>query len=209
MNIKNLLITSALVVGFSTAAQAGEAWPAWYVGLHGDVQFTDDSDVNVVGGGSGEIEYHTGYALGGALGYNYTDNIRAELEYSHRWNKLDVVAGNNAGGGQKVQLYTANVYYDFKDPMLGGFVPYVGAGAGAATVDLTSGVLRTDDKDTVFAYQFKAGLSYESDLIEDAVWGLGYRYVGTSDPELETSTNQKVDHEYDSHSIEANVRFLF
>jgi hypothetical protein len=52
----------------------------------------------------------------------------------------------------------ANVYYDFNRD--GMFSPYLGAGIGFSSVDVTfnpSGVGIIDDDDTAFAYQVKVG----------------------------------------------------
>ena len=56
--------------------------------------------------------------------------------------------------------------------------------------------------DTVFAYQFMAGVEVE--LAEGAQLFGGYRYMETSDLEIERLTAS-----YDAHAIEVGIRIRF
>ena len=66
------------------------------------------------------------------------------------------------------------------------------------------GVLEGEESgdDTVFAYQFMAGV--EVDMAESATLFGGYRYMGTADLEIESLTAS-----FDTHAIEAGVRIRF
>jgi opacity protein-like surface antigen len=80
--------------------------------------------------------------------------------------------------------------------------PYVGAGLGAANIDVDV------DDDTVFAWQLMAGLGYVPQSIPFTEWTLGYRFFNTNDAKITVGATN-ADMEYMSHNVEAGVKFLF
>ncbi len=183
-------------------------------------------------------EFDDGYALSAAFGRQFTNNIRGEIELAYQSNDIDTHNGVNAGGialggedagvlitgspnlgvsvadlvddGQgsvEATYLMANVYYDFAE--IGALQPYVGAGLGAAFVDVDyspSGVGIVSDDDTAIAYQVIGGASYA--LGERLSVFAQYRYRASED--LETSIDlfdASLDVENRSSVIEAGFRF--
>jgi opacity protein-like surface antigen len=80
--------------------------------------------------------------------------------------------------------------------------PYIMAGLGGAKLKLKSTDMNADEEDNVFAYQAGAGCGIA--LNELIVFDVSYRYMGTSDTDLDGT---KVS--YGSHNLLAGVRFNF
>ncbi len=190
-----------------TALAAGNGF---YVGLNAGVTITNDSDWSS-GNSSGDIGYENSANFGGALGYQGHPNVRGEVEVSYRQADLEDISENGVGtfslGGDLSTLTVlANVYYDFTTGS--EFSPYISGGIGMASHDAevnnVAGVTLTglNDDDTVFAYQFGAGFSYEINSPTALV--IGYRFLGSDDP---TFMGQEID--YDAHEIRGGVRFYF
>lgn len=215
-------IAAVLTAGISlltivSNANADERWPRWYVGLSTGLAFVEDSDLS--GAVNGDQEYEAGVGLTASLGYMpffgspYLDNIRMELELGYRYASLDgfTNAGtpSNSSGSARMFTYLANAYYDFHSDSQ--WTPYLGAGLGGASVQVSkgSGLGITDDKDTVFAYQFLTGVTYAPTSIPMTEWGLGYRYFTADSPGFSTAGASLSFDDMTSHNIEANARFRF
>ncbi len=89
-----------------------------------------------------------------------------------------------------------NGYYDIVNESK--FTPFIGVGVGVAKVEVS---FATDD-DTVVAYQVGAGVGYA--VNEKITLDVKYRYMGTADPEFDTTTI-----EYSSHNVYAGIRIAF
>jgi OOP family OmpA-OmpF porin len=208
------------VAGVASAAQAQEArWPKWYLGVSGSVPFVSENEVEQGGTSMGDVSFDSGWGASAALGYmpsggdghttaGIWDLLRLEFEYLHRENDIDSVSSRTGliDGNVKVNAYMGNVYYDFDSNT--GFKPYLGLGVGYANLDMGSTALGVKGDDNVFAYQALAGVYYEPDLIPYTQWGFGYRYFGTTDPEVGTGA-AATSYTYQSHSVEAGARFRF
>jgi opacity protein-like surface antigen len=208
---------SAAMAGYEGGQFGKNRWPNWYVGVQGSVPFVNETDVNVNGTKAGEVDFDTGYGIGGSLGYtpgpngNFLDNMRFEAEYFYRNNELD---GFSAGGTSaqiaddiSSDTYMINAYYDIDTGSR--LTPYVGAGVGFSDIELNVPTLALSDEDSVFAYQLMAGIGWQPEMLLNTVLQFGYRYLDASDPEFGTATGGRVDHEYQIHSIEAGARFRF
>ena len=146
------------------------------------------------------------------------DALRVELEGAYRPLDVDGAKGvllNSApvdvglSGELDTWSLMVNAHYEMS---LGAARPYLGAGLGVARHDgeltlsspllvsvLGTNSVRESGDDTVFAYQFMAGLGFEvSDNV--TLFG-GYRYMGTDDMEIEAFTAS-----YGTHAIEAGLR---
>lgn len=97
-----------------------------------------------------------------ALGFDYADGIRTELEY--RYAKTDIDSLTVGGGffpdstsfpdiDVKAHLVMANFYFDFTND--GPFTPFIGGGVGGAFVTIGAGT------DAALALQGRAGVSYD------------------------------------------------
>ncbi len=191
----------------------------------------EDAD-NTGGGITITSEFDTGFGFAGAGGYKYTNGIRVEGEIGYRQNDFDrLVVTNDGGAGValgvgslnglslaakeavSVLSFMVNGYYDFD--LGSAWMPYVGGGVGLALIDAEAsvlGVTLVDDDDTVFAYQFGAGIGYvvsSSRDLEEFVVTLDYRYFATADPSLTDAVGDGFDSEYSSHYLGVGMRFQY
>ncbi len=132
------------------------------------------------------------------------------------------------GGGEISAIsFMVNGFYDFG--ARSRIKPYLGVGAGVAQLSMNDvdglfGIaatladppggdtaltvrLKVDDDDTVFAYQFGAGVGYE--ISEMIILTLDYRYFATRDPKFTDDFGEKVTSEYRSHSFGVGLRYYF
>jgi opacity protein-like surface antigen len=220
MTRASLLALSATLmasVASSAFANTGANWPHWYVGLSGGVQFLRDSDIK---GAPGSVTYDDGAVFTGSLGYQpdfgsvFFNGFRFEGELGYHYAGLDKlkVSGVTSGlnGHTAAWSYMGNVYYDIRTG--GKWTPYLGAGLGGAQVKLShnAGTLgNTSERDTVFAYQFMAGIGYSPESIPLTQWTLGYRYFAADQPEFGTAAGKVALDNYDAHNVELGAKFRF
>jgi outer membrane autotransporter protein len=123
--------------------------------------------------------------------------------------KMDVCSGGACGSGDASGDVTslsflANVYYDFVNST--PFTPYLTAGAGVAWLDVNdlavAGMRVGDSDDTVFAYQFGAGVGYA--INKNLTVDLKYRYFATEDPKFDG-----IDAEFANHNVYLGLRYNF
>ena len=150
-----------------------------YVEVSPGLSMISDSDTSGGFFAFPDIEYDRGFTIGGALGYQIQDQVRAEASLSYRTADVDQVGGISAGasGDVNVTSLMANVYYDFDLGL--PVTPYLGAGLGLARVDLDAklgGVSAKDDDDTAFSFSLMAGAAYR--ISDNLDLSLGYRYLG-------------------------------
>lgn len=201
----------ALGIGLVVAMFAGQAaaQPGWYAGGNLGLSILHDSDNAYSGGGSDRWEYDAGVGFGFMGGWDFGNNVRAELEVSYRTNDADRRVGPTMGlhGSTSALAVMGNGFYDFH---LGQWVPYAGMGLGFARVasDIDGGgTLLVDDSDIVFAYQFIGGIGYN--ITPKFVLSLDYRIFGTTDPELTTPGGTKFDAEYFTQNLMLGGRYRF
>ena len=213
---KNLLIVfiCGLLLPISTVAYSKKGV---YVSGNLGMALPGNSDVtdSELPGITLEVRSDAGFACAGAIGYNF-GNIRFEGEVSYQKNDLDEAKVNvlpgldiPLTGDTSSLIFLLNGYYDFTNESPFSF--FITAGAGTAKVELNDfnvqgfallGVPNYSNDDTVFAYQAGAGVGYA--INETVTFDVKYRYLGTSDPDFDTTTI-----EYSSHNIYAGVRITF
>ncbi len=171
------------------------------------------------------INYDTGYLIGGAIGRRLFRNLRSELEYTFRSQDATSVVFNgnpvgNVGEFQNSHSAMFNLVYDL---VLGNgnFVPYIGVGAGLAFIDSRvtygTGVASLDGNDSSAAYQWMAGLAWRARPNMEAF--VEYRFFEVMDPKLNRfggpgigfsqNPNILLESEYQSNDIVAGLRFNF
>ena len=100
--------------------------------------------------------------------------------------------------------FMVNGYYDL--PVDSPIVPYVGVGLGLANVDVddvvVDGTAVGGADDTVFAYQFAAGATFELD--PNFSFDASYRYFATDEPDLDGT-----EAEYESHNFMVGLLYTF
>jgi len=183
------IITALAIAGafVNTAVQAAESGP--YIRLDNGVNSISGAKAEVSGLGKTSIKFNSGYAVGGAVGYNFNP-IALELQYDYTANDVKELSGV----WLSQHTFLANVIYSAK--LDETFSANVGLGAGwqAQSNNLLSGTVTNYDfyglringtgssqSDTALAAQLKTSLSAK--LAENVSVDVGYslRYVGDSD----------------------------
>lgn len=154
-----------------------------------------------------DVNTHTGVTLGGSS----IDSVDAAA-LAGSADPLGVTVGDLVADGQgeitSLGLF-ANAYYDFNT--VGQLQPYLGAGIGFMDVDVEyapSGVGIIDDGETAFAWQLKAGATWQ--MTEQ--WELygEYAYRQTDDIEIDNDLfpgTLEIENQQNVVSIGARVRF--
>ncbi len=190
----------------------------FYIGLSGGWTRIDEQDSNF-GGALVNTDLDDGWNTSLHLGYDFAlaqgVGLRPEIELGYKTNDIDshsIGGVNTAGADGRSEAYVAmaNFYYDFENSSR--FTPYVGAGIGAARVNLdgysstTTGPM-IDDSDTVFAYQGIAGV----DFALDEQWSIfsDYKYFTANDPEVTTSAGNTTDVDFDTHNVQVGLKMKF
>jgi opacity protein-like surface antigen len=175
---KSLLVAAAaLVLPVAANAQTDSAYPGFYIGAVGGLNWLLNNN---------SYQMDTGWAAGGKLGYDFV-GPRVELEGMYHSNTgTGVVAfpsgfANVRGRIDQVSVM-ANVLYDFMPAST--ITPYIGAGAGIAFVDST--IQGCNLCSTQFAYQGILGVAYNMDAFRI---GLEGRYYGTTNGGLAYTNN--------------------
>ena len=206
---KNLLIISVCVLAIFFSSSAYSAEGLYVSGNIGFAMLSDSDVTDPDPSNNFTMEYDTGWALGGALGYDF-NRFRVEGEISYQTNDIDKVGAMGvslaASGDVSSLAFLINGYFDFVNDS--AFTPYITAGLGYAQIDLNdfnvagSGESDYSDDDSVFAYQVGLGVGYA--VTEKVTIDVKYRYFATEDLEFDTT---EVD--VASHNFLFGVRFNF
>ncbi|MDR0289176.1 MAG: P44/Msp2 family outer membrane protein [Rickettsiales bacterium] len=152
-------------------------------------------------------------AGGSAFGYKM-DDIRVDVEalYSQLSKNADTGITTEPGVADKLSAISGlvNVYYDVAIEDM-PITPYVGVGIGAAYIKNPLATKVTGDKDSGFgfAYQAKAGVSY--DVTPEIKLYAGARYFGSYGAKFDATTkdDDKIKVLYSTIGAEAGVAFNF
>ena len=233
--LKRVVLGAIIAVSVTGGAMAQDApKDGFYVRAGAGVNFVNDLDqefsynpsvVFIVTPPSGQtVETETGYLASAALGFDYADGIRTELEYRYASTAIGTVTP--IGGFDPVDpdpfppfqsnedltahFVFGNFYFDLRND--GPITPFIGAGVGGAFVDDGSGA-----RDAALAYQGRAGFSLE--LSDSFLIDAEYVYTRTNtlrygvDPEDFTPTGPvgpAVDGgNYQSSSVMVSLRKQF
>lgn len=181
-----LLAGCTLLATSAVTAHAGV-----YVGINGGATVASDSDISFTADlagqppvtGEAETSWDNGYWVSGFVGYGLDSfPLRLEGEVFYQGDDADESTAfgvvGEARGERSSYGGLVNVYIDFENATK--FTPFLGAGLGAAKVDVSD---VTDNfkssGDVVFAWQVGAGVAMK--LTESVSVDLKYRYYGTSD----------------------------
>ena len=215
-----ILMAVFALVFITTSAQAADK--GLYVSGIGGVSLVPKLDQEISGTRVFETDFDLGSKFAGALGYDY-GALRAEVEFGYVTN--DANDGDAVGflsgpveGDVSVLSVMVNAYYDIHTPNF-SLVPYFGVGLGGASIDaqiitpfLGPSAQVVDDDDTVFAYQFMAGLGWN--VSPTITLTLDYRYFATTDPEFTPGNafipgSPDLTSDYNNHSFNLGARFKF
>lgn len=136
-----------------------------------------------VGAANGSASFDTGYAIQGALGYDFGTGLRTELELGLAdtgFKNARLGAASTAIGGGDIDhlsLHAAG-YYDFA---MGAFSPYIGGGLGLTRTDVdpstVGAVAIPGDRFTDFSMFGEAGVSIPVTDSLSLVPGVRYAWV--------------------------------
>lgn len=163
--------------------------------------------------GGTSFELDDGNAFNFAVGY-VVPGYRMELDFGRRASDISGLRAGNAliGASGEVEVLSlmGNLVFDFH--LAERLTAYLGAGAGYAQVKVknfaASGFSAVDDKDTVFAYQGTAGVSYL--LGESISLFLQYRHFTARGAKLIDSFGVEFEMgRTNVKSIEGGVRIAF
>lgn len=224
--VGSLRAASAADEGFYGTLKSGAA-------ILGNMNYSDRATSDL------RLDLHTGWTLGGALGYRFGNGFRTELSLDYLDGSLDGTYSENiifvpcgtfaaqpclgpgVNGDVKSWSGFAMGYYDFD---LGtALTPYVGAGLGFArtglevrtTARLNNGTSSRfdiiDGHDTELGYRVTAGLAY--DLGPTTKVDIGYSYTGTTRPSYAAKGSAvpsfTFDRRLNTHAVTAGIRFGF
>ncbi len=212
MKLKTILFAAAASMAIAPAANA-------YEGLYGAIGaglsymgYENDVSNDSTSGGpfafDSSSDYDNGIGVYATLGHAFGTGMRAELEFSYRASDITQIDPDGAGfsglpagsisGDTTTYAIMGNILYDFTD-FNDRFTPYVGAGAGFASIDhniagsLAGGaptaplsIAYGETKNTL-AFQGIAGVAVG--LAEGLALDISYRYFQPLKSGLEGTLN--------------------
>lgn len=202
--MKNILFLFAAVLSLTSTA-AVRAEEGTYGSVFGGINWLENYSRNhnwqshhhATSRTHHKFKFKTGYLVGGAVGFKWCNNVRAEAEVAYRHNKLDKAhwsCKNYSGdlsrhnhGNASVRTWSimANGFYDFEVDCF-DIKPYLGFGIGYANNKVTNGRWNSSwnnhhgrwnnrcKSQSNFAWQFIAGLAYP--ICENIDLDIQYRY---------------------------------
>ncbi|MCF8056582.1 MAG: outer membrane beta-barrel protein [Desulfocapsa sp.] len=200
MKTKFFTLASCLFFVSSSTFVSAQTGP--YLGVGLGLSIIEDSAVtdSTMPGVTLDVSFDEGLDLGAAVGYGFANNIRLEGELSYDSHDIDQTSVfgmdfDSRGDAESLTLLL-NGYYDFVNSS--SFTPYLSGGLGFSTIEVNgynfpgSGVPDLNEDDTVFAFQFGAGVGYTA--TDHIVIDLKYRYWATEDPNFGTKEAEVAKH---------------
>jgi OOP family OmpA-OmpF porin len=167
---RKIMLTAIAALLCGTSAASADSVPGYYVSGDGGVSFLPDLHLKDTPAGTLHENFNTGYAMGGALGYDTGQGTRFEVDSTYQLSGLNRLGGAPADG----HLDSTSVMFNGQVDLLhqSQVTPYVGVGAGYQ--DIGASVDGLHDHDWKPAYQAEAGLR---DDVSDKVSLFGeYRF---------------------------------
>ena len=188
-----------LAIGCGVAA-ALAGTPGYYISGEGGVSLPPDLSLNSVTLGHQKDGFGTGYAVGGAAGYDFGDGWRLEMDSLYQHTDLSRLSGAPATGHLSSTSVMANATYDLIPDAK--FTPYVGAGIGVQNVGGQVNALA--GRDWRPAYQAEAGL--RTDLTDTTSLFGEYRLSQSGSVALSDATDSANQH-FSDHALLAGISF--
>ena len=200
-------------------AQQAAFDPGVYVKAYGGAGLLNDTTLDFKNAGapttSADGEFDSGFMAGGAVGYAFTDNWSAELDYAYRSNDVSSVSANGStvanGGDYASTALMLNGFYRFDTDWV--IRPYVGAGLGYATeidIDLEGGGSSGSWSGTAPAAQLMIG--GEASLTDSLRAFAEFRYFRAFSPEMDAEEGGAVgsiEADYDHFGLLFGVNYAF
>lgn len=213
--MKKILFLCAFLV--PSTAQAGE----FYAGVHGGIVLPNDTHISASGvaTGSGDISYKTGYQFGGFMGYKFTPMLAGEMQIDYSQADYDKLSGTlngtsgNADINGSISAFTGLANVIVSPVKMGGFAPYLGAGAGMAfahsEISSIAGVaVGSDNDETDLALDALLGFNY--DLSKDLSIGARYQYLWVDSGSSDTASGLTLKQDdFTAHILTARLNWKF
>jgi|GEM_PF-2491047 len=197
---------------------------SWYIAGRAGVDRIPSMDISGEFTGTVELDFNTGYNVGGAIGYR-VDALRFEAEYLYIHSGVDdisimdsVIEANNtvfSGQGRvRVHAGMGNMTFGLDHMLDIRIHPYIGGGIGYANVEVTGtnidgiGEVFSGSHGT-FAFQGIVGFGFY--VMDNALITIDYRYFGTTKAQFNSTTaegvinNQDLEERFQSHMISATL----
>ena len=232
MTFRKTLLAATLLAATPFVVQA-QPVNGLYVNAGAGVNFKQDQNISAfLGGigtnGSGKINYDTGYAALGSVGWGFGNGLRLEVEGNFRHNGLDRVTGGGvsapAGGSNRTYGVMANALFDMNIG-LNWLYPYIGAGAGYAWSQFDNAHAglsqplafgRANGTTGAFAYQGIAGAAMPIASVPGLSVTAEYRFLGVNSgtvPGISCGVDCSRAHfktgDQQNHSLLLGVRYAF
>lgn len=188
-----------LAIGCGVAA-AFAGTPGYYVSGEGGVSLLPDLHVNSLTLGTQRDSFGTGYAVGGAAGYDYGNGWRLELNSLYQHSDVSRLNGAPAAGHLSSTSVMANATYDLLPDAQ--FTPYLGGGVGV--VNVGGDVNGLSGRDWKPAYQAEAGL--RTDVAANTSLFGEYRFSQSQSVTLSDGTDTAHQH-FSDHALLAGLSF--
>jgi opacity protein-like surface antigen len=167
--------------------QFASARPAqgFYASLQRGTNFLEDTDLEISIPNNPPLEgglvFDTGWALGVAFGYQWSNGISLEGETTYRENglKRQEMMGMTVDIDGDINSFAGMLNAKYELETGGPLTPFIGAGIGAALITVDANP-DTPDAFKQFAYQAMAGINYE--LSSQLTLGLEFIYFGAGSP---------------------------
>lgn len=164
---RKLVATGGALAAAATMMTGAASAQSYYVKGFGGWTIPQDDDFQLNDRETGlsresGLDFDTGYALGAAVGYDFSPTLAIEGEYVYRSADARLKnIGDDEKGSTSSNAWMVNALYKFQ-PLgaTGAFHPYAGAGIGMADLSVKD-VGQTLDSDYKFAYQIIGGVGYD------------------------------------------------
>lgn len=204
--LRQSIMMGASVVALTMASVPASADPhGWYLGIAGGANFVQDTNLTFTNPtATSPMNFDTGWAVMGTVGYRWDSNWRLEFELAFRRNDYDTT-GFVSNGDVSQFSQMLNAFYDI--PLSDRTTLSLGVGIGGDLVQLdnSAGALANVDDDYVVAGQLIAQLSYRVsrrlDLFLDA------RYFKSDDPEYKFGVNRIASFENENFTVLLGLRY--
>jgi outer membrane protein OmpA-like peptidoglycan-associated protein len=204
------MIVMGAVASMALGTSASAANPGWYLSLEGGANWIDDWSPVVGKGQVADVQFDTGWAVIGSVGYAFTQNWRTEVEFGYRKNDISTVVADLTweNGDMWEASVMANVLYDIHVASKLGVSLGVGAGADYANFTDSRSAIEYSDEDWNFAYQGLVGLNYALGSRTTAF--VNYRYFRVTSPSFDMVSQGGYLFEGDDivkHTVTAGLRY--
>ena len=196
-------IVIAAALGIATGVGIGAAFagtPGYYISGEAGVSLPPDLSLNSPTLGPQHESLGTGFAAGGAAGYDFGTGWRVELNSLYQNADVNRLNGTPVDGHLSSTSLMANATYDLLPDAQ--FTPYVGAGLGLQNVGGEVDGLRGRAWEP--AYQAEAGL--RTDVTDNTSLFGEYRFSQSESVTMADATDSAHQH-FSDHALLAGLSF--